>query len=253
MKPFKPDQDKRAALIVVAKQPAPGLTKTRLSPPLSPQQACSLYEGFLLDTLELVRQVPGVRPVIAYYPDEGRNYFAGLAPDFDLLLQSGHNLGERLDNALTHFLSTGCRSAVIMDSDSPTLPAGCLTAAFSQLASGSDVVIGPCDDGGYYLIGLNEPHPKLLREVRMSTPQVTADTLAAAAREGLQVGILPTWYDVDNHASLERLGDELRRAPEGLARHTRSILGQPALKRCLTAPASLETRRVQERNSEVGA
>jgi rSAM/selenodomain-associated transferase 1 len=224
------EQGNRNALIVVAKQPAPGLTKTRLSPPLSPEQASSLYERFLLDTLDLIRKVPGVQSVIAYLPAEAGDYFASLAPDFDLLEQSGRNLGERLDNALTRYLQAGYRSAVIMDSDSPTLPVACLASAFAMLENGSDVVVGPCDDGGYYLIGLNEPHPRLLREVRMSTPHVTADTLALAAEEGLQVGLLPTWYDVDDHRSLRRLCAELSHAPDGLARHTRIALSQAAFR-----------------------
>lgn len=219
----------RNALIVVAKRPAPGMTKTRLCPPLSPEQASNLYERFLLDTLDLIRRVPEVQPVVAYLPEEAGEYFAGLAPGIDLLLQSGRNLGERLDHALTCYLQEGYRNAVIMDSDSPTLPVHCLALAFEMLDNGSDVVVGPCDDGGYYLIGMKAPHPRLLREVRMSTPHVTSDTLALAALEGMQVGLLPTWYDVDDDRSLRRLYAELSQAPDGLARHTRMALRQAAL------------------------
>jgi rSAM/selenodomain-associated transferase 1 len=236
MKSHPLDQNIHNSLIVVAKQPAPGMTKTRLSPPLSPEQASSLYECFLLDTLDLIRQVPGVQPAIAYLPEGARDYFASLAPDFDLLQQSGRNLGERLDHALTHYLLTGYRNAVIMDSDSPSLPVGCLASAFAMLDNGSDVVIGPCEDGGYYLIGLKKSRPRLLREVRMSTPHVTADTLALAAKEGLKVGLLPTWYDVDDHRSLRRLQSELRHSSNGLAPHTRIALRLAAFKAALTLP-----------------
>ena len=238
MKAHLSEQRTQNVLIVVAKQPAAGATKTRLSPPLSPEQASSLYECFLLDTLDLVRKVQGIRPAIAYLPEGASDYFAGLAPDFDLLLQSGRDLGERLDHALSHYLNADYRSAVIMDSDSPTLPANCLSAAFTLLNSSSDVVIGPCEDGGYYLIGMKKPHPRLLREVRMSTPRVTTDTLAVAAEEGLQVGMLPTWYDVDNHLSLQRLYTELSRAPAELARNTRCALHQPAMQGLLSLPGS---------------
>jgi uncharacterized protein len=238
MKPHLSEKGIQNVLIVVAKQPTPGVTKTRLSPPLSPEQAASLYECFLLDTLDLVRKIQGIQPVIAYLPEEASDYFTGLAPDFDLLLQSGRNLGERLDHALTHYLNAGYRNVVIMDSDSPTLPSSCLSAAFKLLNNGSDVVIGPCEDGGYYLIGIKKPHPRLLREVRMSTPQVTADTLAMAAEEGLRVGLLPTWYDVDNHLSLQRLYAELSHGPVELARNTRCALNQPTIRGLLTLPGN---------------
>lgn len=198
------------ALLVVAKRPAAGRTKTRLSPPLEPQAAAALYECFLRDTLELIRQIPFVRPVIAYSPQGEEAYFRGLAPGFELLLQTGDNLGARLDHATRTYLQRGCRCVVIMDSDSPTLPSAHLSLAFESLARPDvDVVIGPCEDGGYYLIGLKSPASRLLREVRMSTPQVTRDTLALAEQDGLRVHLLPVWYDVDDAASLERLRSEL--------------------------------------------
>lgn len=198
------------ALLVVAKRPAAGQTKTRLSPPLEPRAAAALYECFLRDTLELVRQVPFVRPVIAYSPQGEEAYFHRLAPGFELLLQTGDSLGARLDHATTTYLRRGCRGVVIMDSDSPTLPAVYLSQAFEALARPDvDVVIGPCEDGGYYLIGIKRLAPRLLREVRMSTPRVTRDTLALAEQDDLRVHLLPAWYDVDDSASLERLRSEL--------------------------------------------
>lgn len=212
------------ALIVVAKQPAPGQTKTRLVPPLSFEQAAALYEGFLLDTLDLMRAVPGVRRVIAYLPREARDYFARLAPDFDLIPQRGADLGARLDHAVTHYLSNGHEQVVIMNSDSPTLPSEHLRQAFEQLTDHVDVVLGPSDDGGYYLIGLRRPAPRLLREVRMSTPRVLADTLRIAREENQRVALLPPWYDVDDRASLRRLIAEVRASEAGVARHSRSAL-----------------------------
>jgi hypothetical protein len=212
------------ALIVVAKRPIPGRTKTRLTPPLSLDQAAALYDCFLRDTLDLIRRVPDVQPVIAYSPDNAREYFAQLAPDFDLVRQQGHDLGARLDNALTHYLHTGCERVAIMNSDGPTLPVDHLIAAFEALSDRTEVVLGPSDDGGYYLIGLRRPAPRLLREVRMSTPFVTADTLALAEEEGLHVALLPAWYDVDDAASLARLVNELIDAPLDVAPHTRTFL-----------------------------
>ncbi len=213
-------------LLTVAKRPAPGRTKTRLTPPLSPQQATTLYESFLRDTLDLMRQIPDIQRGIAYLPALEKAYFDALAPDFELILQNGPDLGVRLDNVLTHYLDLGYKHVVVMDSDSPTLPVDYLIAAFTALASDADVVLGPCDDGGYYLIGLKRPAPRLLREVRMSTPSVTADTLALAAEEGLQVVLLPLWYDVDDDDALARLVNEVQQRPAHVARHTRTALLQ---------------------------
>ena len=213
------------ALIVVAKRPQAGQTKTRLTPPLSPEDAAELYENFLIDTLELIRQTRNVTPIIAYLPTGEETYFKSLAPDFQLLPQCGQGLGERLDNALTHCLQNGFDKAVIMDSDSPTLPAEYLTQAFTQLDT-ANVVLGPCDDGGYYLIGLKRPAPHLLREVTMSTATVTQDTISLAHQAGLQVALLPTWYDVDTVSELARLNQELLTLDPDLARYTRRLLAQ---------------------------
>jgi rSAM/selenodomain-associated transferase 1 len=223
----KPEADRPQltnALLVVAKRPAPGQTKTRLTPPLSSEQAAALYECFLRDTLDMMRQVPNVQPAVAFMPAEAQPYFVELAPDFELVQQAGLDLGARLDNALTHYLRLGYRHVAIMDSDGPTLPATCLSAAFEALAGEADVVLGPCDDGGYYLIGLKRPAPRLLREVRMSTPGVLADTLAIAAEEGLRVELLPVWYDIDDVTSLARLVAELADSVTETARHTRAFL-----------------------------
>ena len=212
------------ALLVIAKRPTPGQTKTRLTPPLTAEQAAALYECFLVDTLDLVRRVPKMDPLIAYLPSEARAYFAGLAPDFGLVLQGGAGLGERLDNALTGCLNRGYERVVIMNSDGPTLPAAYLERAFEALCDGADVILGPSADGGYYLIGVRQPVPRLLRGVRMSTPTVLADTLALAAVDGLRAELLPAWYDVDEAADLARLARELADAPPEVAPRTRAFL-----------------------------
>ncbi|MCI0419469.1 MAG: TIGR04282 family arsenosugar biosynthesis glycosyltransferase [Anaerolineae bacterium] len=221
------------ALIVVAKQPAPGQTKTRLSPPLTPEHASALYECFLLDALDQMREVDKAQRVIAYLPLDARDYFHRFASDFELVPQNGHDLGSRLDHALTGCLSQGYERVVIMDSDSPTLPSAYLSQAFNALADGADVTLGPCDDGGYYLIGIKKPAPRLLREVQMSTPTVAADTIALAEKEGLRVSLLPTWYDVDDVISLRRLTEELENHTAHGAVHTRRFLQRDAIRSLL--------------------
>jgi uncharacterized protein len=216
----------RRALIVMAKQPAPGTTKTRLSPPLSLDEAAALYACFLADVLDTAREVmrtlPDLTPYIAFTPPSALVYFHELAPDFALLPQTGPTLGERLDGILSTTLAQGYDQVAAINSDSPSLPATYLVQAFAALDDpSSDVIFGPCEDGGYYLIGLRRPQPRLVREVRMSTPDTLADTLLIAAEMGLRVELLPTWYDVDRAIELERLiGDP------NLGRHTREFLAR---------------------------
>jgi uncharacterized protein len=214
------------SLLVVAKRPAAGQTKTRLCPPLTGEAAAALYACFLRDTLDVMRQVPDVGREIVYLPEAALDYFSALAPDMQLSLQEGIGLGERLDHLLTAALEAGASQAVVMDSDSPTLPVDYLVQAFAALAGPNDVVLGPCDDGGYYLIGLKRPQPRLLRGVEMSTPYVVRDTLALAGQLGLKVALLPTWYDVDTIAELDRLRAELRDAPPHVAGYTRAFLAE---------------------------
>lgn len=217
----KPD-----TLLVVAKQPAPGQTKTRLCPPLTQDQAAELYDCFLRDTLALMRKVPNVRCTIGYLPEDAQWYFRQLAPDMELSCQRGASLGERLDHLLNEALFGGSQRAVVMDSDSPTLPAAYLRQAFDDLTD-ADVVLGPTRDGGYYLIGMKQPHPHLLREVQMSTPRVLTDTLALAEASGLSVSLLPTWYDVDTIGDLHQLEGEIAGlSANGSAVATRRWLSQ---------------------------
>jgi rSAM/selenodomain-associated transferase 1 len=216
--------------MVVAKEPVAGQTKTRLSPPLSGQEAAELYRCLLLDTLELMQRVEGVQPIIAYHPDEAAPFFRRFAPPgFAFIPQVGADLGERLDHALTHCLQGGYRQAIVMDSDSPNLPLATLQQAFRTLDDPAvDVVIGPCDDGGYYLIGLKAPCSALFREVTMSTATVRADTQQRAQEHGLRVVCLPTWYDVDTYKDLLRLREALAAHPDHPARHTRAFLSHTA-------------------------
>jgi rSAM/selenodomain-associated transferase 1 len=210
-------------LLAVAKQPAPGQTKTRLSPPLNSTQAAELYECFLYDTLEIMRAVPEVIPKIVYLPKDAQDYFRVLAPDMGLIQQRGASLGERLDNLLQDVLLQGADKAVVINSDIPTLPPDYLVRAFEQLSE-ADVVLGPAQDGGYYLIGMKEPHPGLLRNVKMSTQNVLRDTLNLARRSGVSTSLLPEWYDVDTIEDLQRLKNDINNGINTTCRHTSSWL-----------------------------
>lgn len=210
---------KDAVLIVVAKEPLPGQTKTRLCPPLTPQSAAEFYRCLLLDTLALMQRLTAVDHTVAYTPARAREYFAQLSPDgFRLLPQVGANLGARLANALGDHFALGYRRAVIMNSDGPTLPLAHLAEAFSGLDL-ADVTLGPGHDGGYYLIGMKQLHPALFRGIDWSTSRVISQTLSICQRLGLAVHQLPKWYDVDVAADLERLRHDLALEP-ATAPHT---------------------------------
>lgn len=213
------------ALAVVAKRPASGQTKTRLTPPLDPDKAVALYTCLLLDTLEVMGQVEGVTRLLAYAPDDAESYFRALAPPgFTFHPQQGADLGQRLHHITAYCLALGAPQVVIVDSDSPTLPAAILRAAFAHLDDPvTDVVLGPCDDGGYYLVGLKRPCPAVF-DVQMSTPHVLRDTLDRCAAVGLRVALLPTWYDVDTADEVARLRAELATAPPTVAPRTRAWL-----------------------------
>jgi rSAM/selenodomain-associated transferase 1 len=214
------------ALVVMAKRPSPGETKTRLSPPLTAGEAAALYRCFLLDTLELMRQVALAQPIVAYAPEEAKPFFQRCAPPgFGLIPQVGTDLGERLDRVVVDCLRQGYSQVAIIASDSPTIPLPYLDQAYRELDDPAvDAVLGPCDDGGYYLVGLKRRCPALFRGMVMSTATVLEETLARAKRADLSVACLPPWYDVDTFADLEHLEHELRARPEHPAQHTRRYL-----------------------------
>lgn len=210
-------------LILMAKQPIPHHTKTRLLPMLEPEQAAALYECFLRDKIAAMRQVPDCAYAIAYTPVAADAYFAALAPDFVLYLQEGATLAERLKNVVRCAFQAGYQQVMPIDGDSVTLPPQYLAQGFDGLADLSiDVVLGPSDDGGYYGIGLKAPHDCVF-DVEMSTPTVSRDTIRQAEKNQLRVYLLPEWYDIDTPDDLDRLRQELTMNP-ALAPHTATYL-----------------------------
>ena len=207
------------ALIVVAKKPVPGFTKTRLCPPFTPEDAAGLYRCLMLDTLALMARLVSADHTVAYTPADARTYFEELSPNgFRLIVQEGNGLGERLAHALNYHLELGYQRVVIMNSDGPTLPLAYLEQAFSGLER-ADITLGPGHDGGYYLIGLKHLYPELFRNIAWSTDQVIPQTLDICRDLGLVVHQLPEWYDVDVEADLERLTHDLTTDPSA-ASHT---------------------------------
>jgi uncharacterized protein len=195
------------ALAVMAKVPAAGEVKTRLCPPLAPAEAAILASCFLLDRVEQLGTVAGADPLVAFTPPEREGGMRDLLPaGVRLVPQAGADLGARLDRLLTDLLGEGYPGAIAVDADSPTLPTAFLEDACQALRAGRvEVVVGPCDDGGYYLIGLRTPAPELFAGMPWSTPSVLPETLTRARRLGLTLRLLPSWFDVDRGEDLHRL------------------------------------------------
>jgi rSAM/selenodomain-associated transferase 1 len=204
----------KCALAVMAKAPRPGRVKTRLSPPLTAEQAAALNICFLEDTANNIAESAALSDacgLICYTPVGDECLFDGLLPEsFALIAQRGDSFGERLLAAAEDILACGFASVCLINSDSPTLPPGALRQAIAELGRPGDrIVLGAASDGGYYLIGLKAPHPEPFADIHWSTATVYAETVAATAAAGIEVVELPLWYDVDDADALDLLRNEL--------------------------------------------
>jgi rSAM/selenodomain-associated transferase 1 len=212
----------------MAKAPRPGEVKTRLCPPLRASEAAALSRCFLLDKMAAVRALARAQPVIAYAPADARTDLEALAPaGFFLIPQHDPDLGARLQGTLAVLLEAGYRGAIAVDSDTPTLPAAFLQEAVDMLTRpGPDVVLGPTEDGGYYLIGMRVAHPELFDGVPWSTARVFGETLRRADAAGLRTACLPAWYDIDTPDDLDRLRAASGGAADSGASQTRRFFAE---------------------------
>jgi uncharacterized protein len=202
------------AIAVMAKASIPGRTKTRLTPPLTPEQAAELNTAFLrdvADNLLAAAALANINPWMAYAPVGSQDFFARNLPDGIGLIETvAPDFGACLFRSADSLLAAGHEAACLLNADSPTLPTGYLVAAATALAAPGDrIVIGPATDGGYYLIGIKQAHRRLFQDIDWSTERVLRQTLARADELGLPVVLLPSWYDVDDENALHQLIGEL--------------------------------------------
>jgi rSAM/selenodomain-associated transferase 1 len=206
-------------IAVMAKASCPGRTKTRLVPPLTFEEAAAFNTAFLQDVAANIAVADGdarrwggrLFGYMAFGPPRSEPFFRKILPVSVGLIEAWHpNFGDCLFAAVRKLLVLGHSGAVVLNSDSPTLPTALLVEAAEVLAcSGDRAVLGPSTDGGYYLLGLKKPHRRLFEGVAWSTESVARQTLDRAAEIGLTVHVLPPWYDVDDVAALRRLRSEL--------------------------------------------
>lgn len=211
----------------MTKAPRAGQVKTRLTPPLSPDEAAALNSCFLRDmtgAISLIAAKNKARGFAVYTPEgAAESYTEIIPPDFHLLPQRGEALGERMIFALEDLFQLGFSSVCLIGSDSPTIPPRVFSEATTILARPeNNVVLGPTEDGGYYLIGSNRMQSALFQDIAWSTERVLEKTCERARQLELKVHLLPPWYDVDDDKSLRRLCEEL------FVRNAKPAEGYPA-------------------------
>ncbi len=227
-----------AALIVFAKPPVPGRVKTRLTPPLSPEDAACLYGAFLQDaldqyqglgvTLRLYLALDGSSPgrgIPAQYGDRsaqwGDIYTRWVGEN--VFRQKGEGLGERMRQAFEETFAEGHRRVILIGTDHPTLSSAWIKEGFSLLEGQVAVVLGPTGDGGFYLIGMNESFSQVFEGMTYSHEAVFEQTAARVASCRASLQTLPEWYDVDTFDDLKRLVADMREESAGAMR-TRAML-----------------------------
>ena len=201
------------ALVIVARYPQIGTTKTRLARALGNEETVRLYRAFLTDLACKFGGQPGYDLHWAYTPAgvDFAAFMAELAPtlmrQMRFFPQEGDGLGERLHNAFRRTYAQGYRRTVVIGSDSPHISACAITGAIRALDK-ADVVLGPAQDGGYYMIAMRRPHD-VFRNIPMSTSAVLRMTVELAQRQGLEGNLQDTLFDVDELPDLERLAEVL--------------------------------------------
>jgi rSAM/selenodomain-associated transferase 1 len=201
------------AVAIVCKTPTAGQSKTRLSPPLRPEECAAISACFIRDLAGTVHSLAAdgdVTPCAVYTPRGSEAELRRLLPGgFVLTPQVDGDFGTRLLQATADLLAAGHRGVLLVNSDSPTLPRSILRAAGDAVQGQDSVVLSPAFDGGYTLIGLSRPHRRLFTEIPWSTDAVCRVTRERAAELKLPVVEVPGWYDVDDAASLQMLEDEI--------------------------------------------
>jgi uncharacterized protein len=222
-------------IAVMAKASAPGRAKTRLVPPLSYEEAAALNTAFLQDVTDNMllaarHAAPGasIAAYAAYGPPGSEDFFRrNCAASIGLIPAWLPNFGECLYHAIREIFVRGHNAAVVLNADSPTLPTALLNETAEMLAQPGDrAVLGPSDDGGYYLLGLKTAHRRLFDDIAWSTERVAEQTLERAREIKLDVHLLPEWYDVDDVDCLRRLHGEICR-PGPVSRQRDGRRGEP--------------------------
>jgi uncharacterized protein len=195
------------ALAVMAKAPAAGQVKTRLLPALTAQAAADLSSSLLVDQLNQLQGFNATDFYLVFTPNEARLLMTELAPPCFLLLPQGEgDLGDRMAAVFTQLSQMGHKNIVLVGGDLPPVPLRYFAEAYAFLESSKKrVVLGPSRDGGYYLVGCNQPTPQIFQGMGWSHSQVLAQTLDKLAGLQIDYHLLPPWFDIDTPDDLRYL------------------------------------------------
>lgn len=242
-------------IAVMAKASLPGHAKTRLSPPLTFDEAAACNTVFLRDIADNLLAAGKLAPIsgsMAYGPPGHGGFFERhMPPGIGLFEVWEPDFGDCLVKALEGQLAEGHGAACVLNSDSPTLPASILADAARRLDQPGDrLVLGPSSDGGYYLLGCKTAHRRLFEDIAWSTDAVAGQTLERAAEIGIEVQLLPEWYDVDDAAALQTLiGEVLDDRPFHPRLQSNAASHSAALLQHMRDMAALDCRLAPERDA----
>jgi rSAM/selenodomain-associated transferase 1 len=189
----------KKALIVFVKAPVPGKVKTRLQPCLSPETITEIYKSFITEILEKCDRLKGISRFLGCTPTKEDDFLKSMSRDHKMRAfnQRGLDLGGKIINAFKDFLKKGYGEVVIIGSDSPTIPPDYIRMAFSELRK-NDFVLGPCCDGGLYLVGAKRKiTPDIFQDIPWDTSEVLNRTLRNLYSLNIKFSMLHFWYDVD--------------------------------------------------------
>lgn len=223
------------ALVVMAKAPVPGTVKTRLVPPLTYEQAAELYRALLCDQLRHFITIEGVERYLAYAPAHAATIMRELGGAYYRYMpQRGAELGERMKNVFNDLWQHGHKRIALVGSDLPVLPTQRICQAFERIAGDERrVVLGPSQDGGYYLVGMNQATPEIFENMIWSHDQVLAQTTARLNALNVSFTMLPIWYDLDSMEDLERLRISPEMESGEIMANTRSYVAELRRLGCL--------------------
>jgi rSAM/selenodomain-associated transferase 1 len=196
----------------MAKAPKPGVVKTRLTPGLPSPAVIALYRSLLQDTVALATSLAGVEVAVMCRDSDKEPLAELLGKTVRIVAQKGEGLAAGLTSVFREFTTGAAREVIAFNSDTPHLAPSVLETAFEILAM-HDVVVGPTQDGGYYLVGAKAVHPTLFENDGLGTSSAFGNLLARASSLGLSTGLTETFYDIDLAEDLFRLAPELRRMP----------------------------------------
>jgi uncharacterized protein len=187
------------ALLIFAKNLIPGKVKTRLAATIGNDAAMTVYKHLLQHTASVTDQLPVNKMV--FYSESVETNDAWCDKKYDKQIQTGDNLGERMQHAFEHAFAKGNKEVAIIGTDCLDISAEIILEAFTHLKN-FDVVIGPAKDGGYYLVGMKQLHTTLFMNISWSTSEVLQQTLDICKHENLSVFLLPVLSDIDTASDL---------------------------------------------------